>query len=191
MSRFLFIRHGETDWNAQGLMQGSNDIPLNQTGIQQAMDAALHLQSFPIKKIVTSPQIRARHTAEIIGKNFDAALHLEDDLRERHFGDYEGTAFATLPRTPINPSEPNGPFDYPEGKVELFDIVSTRSKGAIERWLSGHDHDKDGVLLFVAHGGVFSALHHALECGAYFRIQNAKPYEFIRQSAGKWVCQPV
>lgn len=191
MSRFLFIRHGETDWNVQGLMQGSNDIPLNQHGIEQAFFAAAQLKDFPIRKIISSPQIRAKRTAEIISQSFGAAIHLEDGLRERNFGDYEGKAFATLPRTPIDPKIPEGPFDYPEGKVEPFGTVSLRTKTAIEHWLGNHDHDQDGVLLFVAHGGVFSALHHALECGAYFRVQNAKPYEFLRQPDGKWLCSPV
>lgn len=189
--RFLFIRHGETDWNRQGRMQGSNDIPLNQTGIEQAFSAATLLKPYPIKKIVTSPQIRAKHTADIISQAFGAAVHLEPDLRERHFGDYEGTSPDNLPRIPVDPHAPDGPFDYPQGKVEPFRDVSLRSKSAIERWLASHDKSKEGVLLFVAHGGVFSALHHALECGAYFRIKNATPYEFARQADGRWTCQPV
>lgn len=189
--RFLFIRHGETDWNRQGRMQGRVDIPLNQTGIQQAFAAAAMLKPYQIKKIVTSPQVRAKQTAKIISRAFGAAVHLEPKLRERSFGDYEGLSPDNLPRVPVDPNAPDGPFDYPQGKVEPFREVSERTKSAVERWLAKHDDAKEGVLLFVAHGGVFSALHHALGCGSYFRIKNATPYEFSRQADGKWTCQPV
>lgn len=189
--RFLFIRHGETDWNVRGVMQGSNDIPLNQNGIDQAFAAASRLKALPVTKIITSPQIRARRTAEIISDAFALAIHLEHDLRERSFGSYEGSTPDNLPKIPVNSNSPHGPFDYADGNVEPFAEVTQRSRGAIERWLDGHDHTKDGLVLFVAHGGVFSAIHHAFDCGPHFRVQNATPYEFLRQTDGKWLCTPV
>ncbi len=60
---FWFLRHGETDWNAQGLSQGSIDIPLNATGIAQAAAAAQTLRDRGIASIVSSPLSRARDTA--------------------------------------------------------------------------------------------------------------------------------
>ena len=59
------LRHGETDWNAQGLSQGNVDIPLNPTGLAQARSAALRLRNRGIATIVSSPLSRARVTAEI------------------------------------------------------------------------------------------------------------------------------
>ena len=63
---FWFLRHGETDWNAQGLSQGNVDIPLNPTGYAQARSAAERLRRRGIATIVTSPLARARVTAEIV-----------------------------------------------------------------------------------------------------------------------------
>jgi broad specificity phosphatase PhoE len=189
MSRFLFVRHGETDWNRQGLIQGSRDIPLNQTGFSQAFIAARALKDFPITKIVTSPQLRARDTAEIICQHFSPdILCIEPDLRERCFGDYEGRDLEGVERTPIKPNQPNGPFDYPGSNVEPFSALRMRAKTAVNRWIGGNDSD---LILFVAHGGIFSALHHEMECGVYRKIGNAIPYEFARGQDGAWGCRPL
>jgi len=59
---FWFLRHGETDWNAQGISQGNVDIPLNATGIAQARAAAERLRNRGIATIVASPLSRARVT---------------------------------------------------------------------------------------------------------------------------------
>ena len=183
--RFLFIRHGETDWNAQGLMQGLTDIPLNERGIEQAAAAAERLKSFPISKIITSPQIRARKTAEIISRSFGLNVEPDLDLRERSFGDYEGTKFQDFPVELLY-----GAIDAADKRVEPFQTVGQRSKTAIERWLHNHDHDQ-GDILFVAHGAVFVALHQTLQCGPHFRVLNAQPYKFSANDAGGWVCEVV
>ena len=65
---FWYLRHGETDWNAQGLSQGNVDIPLNPTGLAQARSAAARLRNRGIATIVSSPLSRARVTAEIAGE---------------------------------------------------------------------------------------------------------------------------
>ncbi|MDB5492198.1 MAG: cobC [Micavibrio sp.] len=187
--RFYYIRHGETDWNKAGMMQGSKDIPLNATGLAQAMNAAGLLKSLPITRIVSSPQNRAYKTADIIAQVFSLAVHLEPDLRERHFGDYEGLPWQDVSRVVVaNGNDVHGPFDYPSGKAEPFSDLATRSKTAIEKWMAAHSND---VILFVAHGGVFGALTHALNAKGHPRIANATPYEFVRDGNGNWACQPV
>ena len=171
-------------------MQGSKDIPLNATGLAQAAEAAQRLKNLPITKIVASPQIRAWDTANIIAAVFNLAVHQEPDLRERHFGDYEGRAWAGLNRVPITDgNELHGPFDYPEGNTEPFKDLTDRSKGAIEKWMAAHP---DEILLFVGHGGVFSAINHALKVvGHPTRVANAAPYEYSLNASGQWMCRPV
>src|SRR5208337_4271489 len=87
---FWFLRHGETDWNAQGLSQGNVDIPLNPTGLAQARSAAGRLRNRGIATIVSSPLSRARVTAEIVGEALALPPQIDDDLREVRFGVQEG-----------------------------------------------------------------------------------------------------
>ena len=65
---FWFLRHGETDWNAQGLSQGRTDIPLNAIGLMQAARAAEAMRGRGIATIVASPLDRAYRTAEIVAQ---------------------------------------------------------------------------------------------------------------------------
>ena len=66
--RIYLIRHGETDWNLEGKLQGREDIPLNDNGIQQAIICGQAFKGRKIKAILTSPLIRAKRTAEIIAE---------------------------------------------------------------------------------------------------------------------------
>jgi probable phosphoglycerate mutase len=96
------VRHGETDWNRDRRIQGSTDIPLNDTGRAQARDAAtllreqLRLDSaaldgHPRPIVVSSDLSRARETAEIIAAELDLpAPRAYPALRERAYGDAEG-----------------------------------------------------------------------------------------------------
>jgi len=88
--RLVFLRHGETDWNARGLSQGRTDVPLNQVGLQQAERAAQTLRATPIATIQSSPLIRARHTAEIVAAALRLPVAFDDDLAEVEFGEQEG-----------------------------------------------------------------------------------------------------
>ena len=62
---FYFLRHGETDWNAEGRFQGHSDIPLNAQGLTQAHAAAQVMATCSIDLIVASPLIRALKTAAL------------------------------------------------------------------------------------------------------------------------------
>ncbi len=95
MTLLTLIRHGETDWNLARRIQGSTDIPLNDTGRQQARDAATALRAQldlegPVV-VVSSDLSRARETAEIIAGELGLRLsRLYPDLREREYGEAEG-----------------------------------------------------------------------------------------------------
>ena len=89
---FYFVRHGETDWNHQGLFQGRKDIPLNENGILQAKQLSKYLKSKnkEFSCIYTSTLQRAIKTAEILGNDFDLSIEKSDLLCEISFGDLEG-----------------------------------------------------------------------------------------------------
>lgn len=84
------IRHGQTELNTKMLMQGRSDHPLNDTGMDQAREAAERFAGMgaAIDKVYSSPLIRARQTAKIIAP--DAELTIDDRLIEMDYGPYEG-----------------------------------------------------------------------------------------------------
>jgi len=85
------LRHGQTDWNINFLLQGVTDIPMNQTGIEQVKLAAKAINREDWDLIVTSPLSRARQTAEIIADQLGFEELIEDRLLiERSFGEAEG-----------------------------------------------------------------------------------------------------
>lgn len=85
------LRHGQTDWNIDFRLQGVTDIPLNETGISQARDAAEVIDPNEWDLILTSPLSRARATAEIVAEvNGFAEAVIEPLLLERSFGEAEG-----------------------------------------------------------------------------------------------------
>lgn len=87
-----FIRHGQTDWNARGLLQGSSDIPLNDTGRQQARSTETMLRNWQWDAVVSSPLARARETAQIVADGLGLTLGpAYDELAERDYGEHEGT----------------------------------------------------------------------------------------------------
>lgn len=88
------LRHGQTDWNVDMRLQGVSDIPLNETGRQQARVAGSVLAAHPWTRIVSSPLTRAIETAEIVRQSVpinDFEIH--DLLLERSFGEAEGQTY--------------------------------------------------------------------------------------------------
>lgn len=100
MTRIILIRHGETEWNRTLRIQGSTDIPLNDTGRAQARDAAAALRAVidaATVRLAASDLSRARETAEIIGAELGiGSPRLYPQLRERAYGDAEGLDAATF-----------------------------------------------------------------------------------------------
>ncbi|MDX1435731.1 MAG: histidine phosphatase family protein [Anaerolineales bacterium] len=96
MTTFLLIRHGQTDWNLEGRYTGQSDIPLNETGREQAQRAAAQLQQSPPDVIYSSDLKRARETAEIIGRAFRLPVATDPRLREIDQGEWEGMLFPDI-----------------------------------------------------------------------------------------------
>ena len=91
MTLITLVRHGQTDWNLEGRIQGSTDIPLNDTGRAQARTAALRLAGTRFDQVYSSPLVRARETAEIIAGELGLPAPLiAVGMREHEFGDAEG-----------------------------------------------------------------------------------------------------
>lgn len=92
MSKFIFVRHGQSDGNANGYIANA-DTKLTEVGIEQAKATAMKVKDKAITKIVCSPMIRAQQTAETIAAELGIDLeHIEiiEELRERGLGEVEG-----------------------------------------------------------------------------------------------------
>jgi probable phosphoglycerate mutase len=92
------VRHGQTEWNRERRIQGSSDVPLNATGLEQAVAAAAELASVPVGAVISSDLVRARQTAEPIAARHGLSVLVEPRLRERHFGRDEGRFDVDLER---------------------------------------------------------------------------------------------
>jgi broad specificity phosphatase PhoE len=90
VTELLLVRHGETDWNAEGRLQGHTDRPLNEYGRRQAKELADRLASERVDAIYASDLSRATETAEIVGERLGLAVVIDPALREKHWGTWEG-----------------------------------------------------------------------------------------------------
>lgn len=90
MTKLYFTRHGQTQWNLEGKMQGHQDSALTELGIKQAIWLGEKLETEHIDIIISSSSGRAYHTAEIICGNRDIEIIKRDDLKEIHLGEWEG-----------------------------------------------------------------------------------------------------
>ncbi len=89
-TRILIVRHGETEWNLEGRVQGHLDSPLTDLGVKQAEAAAEALLSESIDLLVSSDLLRARKTAEIISSRLGMGALIDARLRERNLGSVQG-----------------------------------------------------------------------------------------------------
>src|SRR5699024_761552 len=89
-SRLVLVRHGQTDYNREGRLQGQIDIPLNDTGVRQAAVLAAAVAEDPPDVLVASPLQRAAETARIIGRSCGLEVSTDEAFVERGFGQWEG-----------------------------------------------------------------------------------------------------
>ncbi len=95
ITRLYLIRHGETEENQRGILVGSTDVPLNDTGRSQSIDLAKLARTLPVDAIFASPLQRAVETA-ILAFGKEARIVTDSSLREFHFGEWEGLHFTDI-----------------------------------------------------------------------------------------------
>lgn len=151
MAEIWLVRHGQTDWNVEGRFQGQLDVPLNDTGMDQARLLADKLAGKTFCALYASDLMRARQTAEIIASRVNLPIRFDRRLREIYQGEAEGllisevqekfnTALPDRIRDPLNSRMPGG-----ESVLE----VDARFKQAIVE--IARAHPKEPVLV-ASHG---------------------------------------
>jgi probable phosphoglycerate mutase len=157
MTVFALVRHGETDWNRERRIQGSTDIPLNDTGREQARATGALLASRRWTALVASPLSRAAETARVIGVHVGLAEpELEPRLVERDYGQAEGLTGAE-----IDVKFPDG-ADVP-GR-EAREAVAERAVAALHDLAAMHPGE---AVIVVAHGGVIRSVLESVDPGRH------------------------
>jgi broad specificity phosphatase PhoE len=132
----LLVRHGETDWNAEGRLQGHTDRPLNDYGRRQAAALAAQLAQERLDAVYASDLARARETATIVAAALGLPVELDPDLREKDWGTWEGLTSTERDRV--------------EFVGESTEAHRTRMLAALRRIAERHPA---GRVLVVTHGG--------------------------------------
>jgi probable phosphoglycerate mutase len=169
MTVFALVRHGETDWNRERRIQGSTDIPLNDTGREQARATGELLASRRWTALVASPLSRAAETARLIGAAVGLGEpELEPRVAERDYGEAEG-----LTGPEIDARYPDG-TDVP-GR-EPREAVAERAVAALHDLAARHPGE---AVIVVAHGGVIRSVLETVAPGRHREpITNGSVHSF-------------
>ncbi|GLI27794.1 putative phosphatase PhoE [Agromyces rhizosphaerae] len=158
MTRIVFVRHGETEWNRARLLQGRTDIPLNDHGRAQAAAASVLLADRLAETLVTSPLGRAVETGRILAER--AGLTVAgtlDDLVERDFGEAEGLL--------VPDARERWGSEYPGAETDA--ALAARGRAVVEHLAATHR-----AVIAVAHGTFIRAAVDAVAGGALERLGN-------------------
>ena len=162
MTKIIFIRHGQTEWNITGRYQGQSDVPLSELGVEQAKKLAAAFPVQGLTAIYSSNLSRAMTTAQCVADRFGLTVEPRAELREINFGDWEGLTYDEI--TAKWPEALTDFFQRPDRLViphgESFPIVQQRALGCIRELCAAH---KDETIAVTAHGAILrTLLAHAL-----------------------------
>jgi len=155
------IRHGETEWNRTGRIQGRSNIPLSDAGEKEARVLSGLMEKIRFAQIVSSDLERAHQTAIILSRG-ECVVTKDARLRERSYGRYEGMTVDEIvlsfqrEHPAFNREEFDPVLRWPEGcGVERFEDVLERGRAAV---LEYSVRAKEADIALVTHGNVLSAL---------------------------------
>lgn len=169
--RIYLGRHGQTDWNAQERLQGWTDVPLNETGLQQALQLRERLRGIPLDAVYSSALQRSRRTAELAAPG--VPLVNLADLNEQSLGKYEGQILTGALLDEFRKRRIN-PDDSLEGG-ESRNEHQARVRRALD--FIRKNHPSGGAILIVGHGGTNNMILQSLfgnMSDVTFRFQNTE-----------------
>lgn len=169
MTLLYLVRHGETDWNLARRVQGSTDIPLNDTGRAQAHATGRLVASREWEVIVASPLLRAFETATIIASEIGlTTVEANEAFMERQYGEAEGLDHDAI--------DARFPGNTPVPGRESRETVTARVLPALMALAEAHRGES---ILVVSHGGVIRSVLNAVDPrGAHGSIRNGSVHSF-------------
>ena len=197
MMKIMLVRHGQTEWNNVGKMQGSSEVHLSQDGLHQARLLAAHCPFHTADAIYSSPLARAETTAMILAEKFNLHVEIVPKLRETNFGDWEGKLLRDIAKEdPINfekffmqPDELKIP------NAETFQQTQFRAMEAVQKIINKHSAEKNSHIIIVAHG----AVNRTILC-SFLDIPLRKMWSIaqfntavnvLREDDGNWIVELV
>jgi len=157
----VLVRHGETDWNADGRLQGQTDRPLSEAGRRQARRLADELAAERVEAIYASDLARSRETAEIVAARLGLPVVLDPGLRERDWGTWEGLTPAERERVEL---VAESAADHQQRMLAALRRISARHPA--------------GRVVVVTHGGSIRRVQAAT-------LGVALP---VVENCGRWLC---
>jgi glucosyl-3-phosphoglycerate phosphatase len=148
VARLVLWRHGQTAWNAQRRFQGHSNVPLDETGHEQARSAARYLAAMHPDAIFSSDLARAAETAAYLGQFTGLPVQLDKDLRERGGGSWEG-----LTDKQIREGYPEAYAAWLPPDGEPVSAVAERVADSFERIAAGVD---GSLAVLVSHGAAIN-----------------------------------
>jgi probable phosphoglycerate mutase len=157
-TRICFIRHGETDWNVTKRIQGQTDIPLNETGLRQALAMAFNAAHYNFSAIYSSDLSRAIETAKMVAERRGLEVKIQPQLRERNYGIFQGiTADEGARRYPEAYAHYKArDLDYDFVSGESLNNLAVRVSAAIAGLTSHHSGQ---TIAAISHAGVLDIVY--------------------------------
>ena len=152
--KVIIVRHGQTNWNRDNILQGQKETTLNEDGIGEAKILKKELESKKISKVYCSPLIRTKQTCDIILEDKNIEVLYEDGLKERSYGILEGTKGEKLDlKTEYWDIDNNNKPTNGESIKEFFERVHKTYKQILNE-----NKDEEGNILLITHSGVVIAI---------------------------------
>lgn len=186
--RLYLVRHGQTEWNASGRAQGHSDVGLDGVGLAQAERLGEHFAGINVKRVVSSDLQRCVTTAGPVASGRGLVVESREDLRERTFGELEGSHYTDIRAYFAAESRVRGLGEHeirPVGGESLRDVWNRLTK--VTRMIENSRES----LVVVGHGGTNGLLLARLIRGTVqtaraFRFENASVTELVRRPDGHW-----
>ncbi|HEX7018289.1 MAG TPA: histidine phosphatase family protein [Patescibacteria group bacterium] len=191
---FYIVRHGETEGNKQGILQGHNDTPLTEEGIRQAAERSATFKDIKFADAFSSDLFRTQHTAEIVLAERQLAVKTTQLLRERSHGIYDGQKYEVYNQELKELLEAREALSEEErfrhkirDDIESDEEIMTRFLTFVRQTAVAYPHQN---VLVVTHGGMIKTLlihlgyvkaaqlHHGSISNLSYLVMNSDGVEF-------------